>query len=46
MITRTPTTDVAKYWAKTGTDILFEGNIFDETVSKEKLEYNLYNQIA
>ena len=43
---RTTTEDTARYWAKTGTDILFsESDPFEGTVSKEKLEQNLYNQI-
>ena len=43
---RTTTEDTARYWARTGTSILFsESDPFDGTVSKEKLEQNLYNQI-
>lgn len=43
---RTKTSDLARYWAKTGTDILFsEKDPFDGSVSKEKLENNLYDQI-
>lgn len=43
---RTSTEDTARYWAKTGTDILFsESDPFDGKVSKEKLEQNLYNRI-
>jgi hypothetical protein len=41
-----PTVELAKYWAKTGADILFEEkDPFQGQVSKEKLEQNLYNQI-
>lgn len=41
-----PTSELAKYWAKTGADILFDGtDPFKGCVSKEKLEENLYNQI-
>ena len=43
---RQPSIEVAQYWAKTGTDILFtENSPFNETVDKDKLEENLYNQI-
>lgn len=43
---RQPTTEIAQYWAKTGTDILFdEKDPFNGTVNKDKLEINLYNQI-
>lgn len=43
---RTSTEDTARYWAKTGTDILFsEADPFDGKVSKDKLEQNLYNRI-
>ncbi len=43
---RTTTEDTARYWAKTGADILFaETDPFEGTVSKEKLEQNLYNKI-
>ena len=41
-----PTSELAKHWAKVGTNILFDGtDPFQGTVSKEKLEQNLYNQI-
>ena len=43
---RTSTEDTARYWAKTGTAILFsESDPFDGKVSKDKLEQNLYNRI-
>ncbi|MFA7157042.1 MAG: hypothetical protein WC123_05045 [Bacilli bacterium] len=43
---RQSTIDTAKYWAKTGTDILFtDENPFNGTVSKESLEEKLYCQI-
>lgn len=43
---KTPTNDVARYWAKTGAEVLFaEKDLFDGQVSKEKLEDNLYLQI-
>lgn len=43
---RTSTEDTARYWAKTGTDILLsESDPFDGKVSKDKLEQNLYNRI-
>lgn len=43
---RNKTSDLARYWAKTGTDILFsESDPFDGKVSKDKLEQNLYNRI-
>lgn len=43
---RTKTSDLARYWAKTGTAILFsEADPFDGKVSKDKLEQNLYNRI-
>lgn len=41
-----PTLELAKFWARTGTEILFESaDPFDGQVSKEKLEANLLNQI-
>jgi hypothetical protein len=41
-----PTSELAKHWANVGTSILFDGtDPFQSTVSKEKLEQNLYNQI-
>lgn len=41
-----PTIDIAKYWAKTGADILFTGkNPFNGTVDKEIFEKKLYFQI-
>ena len=40
------TVELAKYWAKTGVDILFDGaDPFKGSVSREKLEDNLYNKI-
>jgi len=41
-----PTSELARFWAKTGTDILFDGtDPFQGSVSREKLEQNMYNQI-
>lgn len=41
-----PTSELARFWAKIGTDILFDGtDPFQGTVSREKLEANMYNQI-
>lgn len=43
---RQPTIDVAKYWAKTGVDVLFaEADPFDGEVNRDTLEENLYQQI-
>lgn len=43
---REPSIEVAKYWAKTGTEVLFcEKDPFNGEVDREKLETNLYNQI-
>jgi len=43
---RMPTEEVARYWAKTGAEVLFaEKDMFNGTVSKEKLETNLYEQM-
>lgn len=40
------TIELARYWAKTGVDILFdEASPFMGTISKEKLEENLYTKI-
>jgi hypothetical protein len=46
MQVKSPTVELARYWARTGTEILFDGtDPFLGTVSKEKLEENLYNKI-
>jgi hypothetical protein len=46
MIQQQKTVEVALYWAKTGTEILFsEDKVLSKTLAKEKLEENLYNQI-
>jgi len=43
---RQPTIEVAKYWAKTGAEVLFaEKDPFDGLVDQEILENELYNQI-
>ena len=43
---REPSIELAKYWARIGTEILFaEKDPFNGTVDKEKLEEKLYNQI-
>jgi hypothetical protein len=43
---RDTTEEVAAYWAKEGTDIIFaESDPFKGQVSREKLEQNLKNQI-
>jgi len=39
-------TDLARFWAKTGSEILFaESDPFQGKVDREKLEENLYNEI-